>query len=374
MSGARVVGNEDSTGEQANQPSQSEVRPHPRRPPTSRDVAQRAGVSRTVVSFVLNNRPHSGIPDATRQRVLQAAAELGYLPNRAARALASGRTRQLAVLVGETRNDAFGDAFLPTLLRGIDAAAREGGYRILFEYLDETTEQQALTSFRESTSDGMLVWAPGQTSGVLDGFVRAGADIMVVGDPGSAPCPSVDIDNGAAVRAAVEHLLGHGYRDIALITNVPLSFASSRARLAGYLAALEAADIHPNAGRIVSGDLDEESGRRAIEKILSARPLPRAVFAASDQVAIGALGALQRAGVRVPDEVALVGFDDIPLAASVHPALSTVRVPASELGRLASRRLIDLIEGRPVKPTRVILPTSFIARRSCGCEETPTIA
>jgi LacI family transcriptional regulator len=324
-------------------------------------------VSRTVVSFVLNNRPHSGIPEATRQRVLQAAAELGYRPNRAARALASGRSRQLAVLVGETRNDAFGDAFLPSLLRGIDAASREGGYRILFEYLDEATEQQALTSFRESTSDGMLVWAPGQPSSVLDEFIREGAAVMVIGDPGTAPCPSVDIDNLASARAAVEHLLGHGYRDIAMITNVPLSYASSQARRAGFVAALEAAEIRPNAERIIPGELDEESGRRAMEKILSWRPLPRAVFAASDQVAIGALGALQRAGVRVPEEVALVGFDDIPLAASVHPTLSTVRVPASELGRLATRRLVDLVEGRPIEPPRMILPTSLIARRSCGC-------
>jgi LacI family transcriptional regulator len=368
------VVDEDSSGKDANPPSPDKTRQKRRRPPTSRDVAQRAGVSRTVVSFVLNNRPHSGIPESTRQRVLQAAAELGYLPNRAARALASGRSRQIAVLVGETRNDAYGDAFLPSLLRGIDAAARAGGYRILFEYLDETTEQQALTSFRESTSDGVLVWAPEQSSSVLDGFIRDGAAIVVIGDPDSAPCLSVDIDNSAAARTAVEHLLGHGYRDVAMITNVPLSFASSRARLAGYLAALDAAEIRPNAEWIVPGDLDEESGRRAMEKALAWRPLPRAVFAASDQVAIGALGTLQRAGIRVPEDVALVGFDDIPLAASVHPALSTIRVPASELGQLASRRLIDLIEGRSVEPARVILPTSLITRLSCGCAEVLTNA
>lgn len=363
-----MVSDGSSDKDAGQSPAEGARRP-PKRPPTSRDVAERAGVSRTVVSFVLNNRPHTGIPETTRLRVLQAAAELGYLPNRAARALASGRSRQLAVLVGETRNDAYGDAFLPSLLRGIDAAARAGGYRILFEYLDEDTEQQALTSFRESTSDGMLVWAPGQASAVLDQFIREGAAVMVIGDPGSTPCPSVDIDNGLAARAAVEHLLGHGYRDVALITNVPLSFSSSRARLAGYLAALEAADIVPNAERIVPGDLDEESGRRAMEKVLEWRPLPRAVFAASDQVAIGALGALQRASIRVPEDVALVGFDDIPLAASVHPALSTVRVPASELGQLATTRLIDLVEGRSVEPMRVVWPTSFIARRSCGCAD-----
>lgn len=365
---------EDANGKDAKERSPSDARQAPRRPPTSRDVAQRAGVSRTVVSFVLNDRPHSGIPDATRQRVLRAAAELGYLPNRAARALASGRTRQLAILVGETRNDAYGDAFLPTLLRGIDAAAREGGYRILFEYLEETSGQQALTSLRESTADGMLVWAPGPTSGVLDEFVRAGAAVMVIGDPGSTVCPSVDIDNVAAARAAVEHLLGHGRRDVAMITNVPLSFASSRARVAGYQAALQAAEIPPTSERVVPGDLDEESGRRAMERMLTWRPLPRAVFAASDQVAIGALGALQRAGLRVPDEVALVGFDDIPLAASVHPALSTIRVPAGEMGRLATRRLIDQIEGRPVEPKRVILPTSLVTRLSCGCPELPPTA
>jgi len=340
-----------------------------RRAPTSRDVAQRAGVSRTVVSFVLNNRPNSGIPKTTCQRVLQAAADLGYRPNRAARSLVSGQTRQFGVLVGEKRNDAYGDAFLPSLMRGIDTVARENGYRIQFEYLDENAEQSALASFREGTTDGMLVWGPSQSSRALEAIVEAGATVIVIGDPATVDCPSADIDNAAAARDAVEHLLQHGYRDIALITNVPLSYGTSRARLAGYLHALESAGLRPNADHIVAGELDEESGRRAMTKILVTRPLPRAVFAASDQVAIGALGALLDAGIRVPEDVAIVGFDDLPLVASIHPTLSTVRVPATALGRIATQRLIDLIEGRPVSPKRIILPTKFVARRSCGCKE-----
>jgi DNA-binding LacI/PurR family transcriptional regulator len=338
---------------------------------TSRDVAERAGVSRTVVSFVLNDRPNSGIPEVTRQRVLAAAAALGYRPNRAARTLASGRTHQISVLVGETRNDAYGDLFLPALLRGIDGATQERGYRILFAYLGQSGEQDALAAVRDSASDGLLFWGPDPASAALATVVATGAPTVVVGEPAAVDCPSVDIDNEAAARVAVGHLLGHGYRDVAMITNVGLDYGSSRRRVTGYLAALAAAGLSPRPQRIVPGSLDQESGRQAMEQLLRDRPWPRAVFAASDQVAVGALGALLGAGVRVPEEVAVVGFDDVPLAASVHPRLSTVRVPATELGQVAARRLIDRIEGRPVEPWRVILPTSFVARRSCGCDEPP---
>lgn len=337
-----------------------------RRGPTSRDVAKRAGVSRTVVSFVLNNRPHTGIPEETRQRVLQAVADLGYRPNRAARSLVSGSTRAIGVVVSETRNDSYGDTFLPALLRSIDGSARAAGYRVVLEYIDDRrADNPYLAPLREGSVDGLLICGPRPDDQALSELGKAGAPAVVIGDPGASGCASVDVDNAEAARAAVAHLLGHGYRRIGMISNVPLTFASSRARLDGFRRALAEANLPPD-DRVAEGGLEEDSGRRAMESLLGRLPRPDAVFAASDQVAISAMATLQGTGLRVPLDVALIGFDDLPFASRLHPPLSTVHVPAAELGRIASQRLIDLIDGRTLDQSRLILPTKLVLRQSCG--------
>lgn len=334
--------------------------------PTSRDVATRAGVSRTVVSFVLNDRPHSGIPEETRQRVIRAARELGYRPNRAARSLVSGSTRTIGVFVGETRNDAYGDAFLPALLRGIDASARSVGYRIVLQHLEDLSANNPyLEPLRDGSVDGVLVCGPRQNDRALAELAESGAPTMVIGNPEPAGCPSVDVDNAEAAFVATNHLLEHGYRRIALITNAPLEFASGRERAIGYRRAMSAAGLDPE-DRLVEGGMDETSGRQATKRLLDRSPRPEAVFAASDQVAFGVLAALQGAGIRVPDEVALFGFDDLSLASHLQPPLSTVHVPASDLGRIASSRLLDVIDGRTPGESRMILPTRLVLRLSCG--------
>lgn len=341
------------------------------RPPTSSDVAKRAGVSRTAVSFVLNDRPHAGISQATRQRVLRAAAELGYHPNRAARSLASGRTGQIGVLVSESRQDAFGDAFLPALLRGIGAAARERSYQVLLEYQEAAIGRRVLAALEERAVDGLLIWGPDTLEPDLIDATRARSPVMVIGDPGSAPYASVDVDNQAAARLATEHLLGHGYRRIALITNAPLSYPSAQARLRGYCQALTAAGLSRPDRWIIEGRLDEASGRRAAEELLRRSPLPEAIFAASDQVAIGVLRALSHQSLSVPGDIAVLGFDDLPGAGNTNPPLSTIRVPAADLGRTACHRLIDLIGGGEVTPLRVTLPSPLVPRHSCGEHQGP---
>lgn len=328
-------------------------------------------MSRTVVSFVLNNRPHTGIPEETRQRVLRAVAELGYHPNNAARSLASGATRTLGVIVSETRNDAYGDTFLPALLRGIDASARAAGYRVALEYIDDRgAENPYLAALHEGMVDGLLVCGPRPDDRALSEVGMSGEAIVVVGDPGTADCASVDVDNVEAARMAVAHLVEHGYRRIGLITNVPLSVSSGQARLLGFRRALAAANQDPG-DRIAEGGQDGASGRRAMAWLLGRAVRPDAVFAASDQVALGALAVLQEAGLRVPGDVALIGCDDLPVSAQLHPSLSTVHLPAVELGRAASQRLIDLIEGRATERSRLILPTHLVLRQSCG-EHSPT--
>jgi LacI family transcriptional regulator len=324
-------------------------------------------VSRTVVSFVLNDRPHTGIPEATRQRVLLAAAELGYQPNSAARSLVSGRARTLGVVVTETRADAYDDAFLPSLLRGIDSGARAAGFRILLEYLAEQPHgNPCLTLFRQGRVDGLIVCGPRADDQALAELVTAGVPVVVIGDPGRTACASVDVDNTAAARRAVTHLLEHGYRRIGLITNAPLTFMSSRARLLGYQQALAAAGLPLDAAAVVEGALDEGSGQQVMRRLLDQAPHLDAVFAAADQVAFGALAVLHAAGRQVPDDVALIGFDDLPMASIMRPALSTIRVPATALGHSAGQRVIDLVAGQVLDELRLLLPTTLVLRQSCG--------
>ncbi|HUE76128.1 MAG TPA: LacI family DNA-binding transcriptional regulator [Chloroflexota bacterium] len=338
-----------------------------RRGPTSQDVAERAGVSRTVVSFVLNNRPHTGIPEETRQRVLRAVAELAYRPNNAARSLASGRTGTLSVVIGDAQSHAYGDAFLPELLRGIDRTTRTAGFRILLEYVDGSSlENPYLAAFREGHVDGLIICGPRADGRDLADLIEAAVPAIVIGDPGAANCLSVDVDNVEAARGAVSHLIEHGYRRIGLITNLPLSFASSRARAAGYRLAMADGNLPVDEDLIVEGGLDEVSGQETMARLLRLVPRPRAVFAASDQIAMGALVALRVHGLRAPDDVAIVGFDDLPAASQVDPSLTTVRVPAPELGQLASQRLLDLLAGRFMSEPRTILPTQLMLRESCG--------
>jgi LacI family transcriptional regulator len=335
--------------------------------PTSRDVAERAGVSRTVVSFVLNDRPHTGIPEATRQRVLLAAAELGYQPNSAARSLVSGRAGTLGVIVTETRADAYDDAFLPQLLRGIDSGARAAGFRILLEYLGESpTGNPYLTLFRQGRVDGLILCGPRADDQALAELVATGVPVVVIGDPGTPACASVDVDNTAAARQAVAHLVDHGYRRIGLITNAPLAFMSSRARRLGYQQALEDAGLPVDEAAVVEGAFDEGSGQQAMRRLLDQAPHLDAVFAAADQVAFGALAGLHAAGRRVPEDVALIGFDDLPMASILRPALSTIRVPARVLGHSAGQRVIDLVTGQALDELRLLLPTTLVLRQSCG--------
>lgn len=331
----------------------------------------RAGVSRTVVSFVLNNRPHTGIPEETRERVLRAAAELHYHPNRAAQSLVKGRTGTIAVVVSESRHDAYGDAFLPALLRSVEGSARAEGYHVVLHYLgeastDDDPDVRRLDLLRAGGFDGFLVCGPRQNDRVLAMLLESGVPSITIGHPGALICPSVDIDNSAAARRAVEHLLGHGYRRIALVTNAPLAFVSSQDRSVGYRQALAEANVPFEEALVAEAGLDDGAGQRAISEILSHGERPDAVFAASDQVALGVLAGLQRVGLKVPTDIALVGFDDLPLATQVHPTLTTIHVPIDDLGRVAAKHLVDLINGRGPEADRFLLPTGLQLRESCG--------
>jgi DNA-binding LacI/PurR family transcriptional regulator len=335
----------------------------PRRP-TSADVAARAGVSRTTVSFVLNDRTDIQIPEDTRQRVRAAAVELGYHPHAPARQLARRATRTMGFVLRQSPEQVAGDGLLAETLRGISSAAHQAGYRVLVEALMPGNGHSYAELLRSAEADGLVLSGPRTDDTELLDLVRDGFPIVVQGRLPDAAVPSVDVDNEAGARTAVRHLLALGHRRIACITNAPLAYTAAADRLAGYRAALAGAGLGYDERLVVVADFEPASGARAMRELLSrARGDFTAVFVASDVVAVGAIGALREAGHRVPTDVAVVGFDDIPLAGFVEPALTTVRVPAHELGLAAGRALLDRIANRSVD-LRTLLPTELIVRRS----------
>ncbi len=334
----------------------------PRRP-TSADVATEAGVSRTTVSFVLNDRTDVKIPDETRQRVRSAAARIGYHPHGPARQLAAGRSHVIALVLRQTPEQIAGDAVLVETLRGLVGAARTSGFRVLVEPLAANGPEGGLDSlFRAQHADGLVISGPRLDDPSLVALVDEDFPIVIQGAFPGLAVTSVDVDNVRGARGAVEHLLSLGHRRIACITNAPLVYTAAQDRYDGYRQALQDAGLPAPDELVIEAAFDAPSGHRAMVALLD-RTTFDAVFVASDVVALGAIGALRAAGLRVPDDVSVVGFDDIPLAAYFDPPLTTVRLPAFELGQAAGRALVERIHHRTI-PARTLLATELIVRGS----------
>jgi LacI family transcriptional regulator len=212
--------------------------------------------------------------------------------------------------------------------------------------------------------DGLIVSGPRIDDPSLVALADEGFPIVIQGTYPGLSVTSVDVDNVAGARRAVEHLVTLGHRRIACITNAPLAYTAAQDRVDGYRQAMVSAGVPLSDDLVVEAAFDAPSGHRAMVELLGREPID-AVFVASDVVALGAIGALREAGRRVPDDVSVVGFDDIPLAAFFDPPLTTVRLPAYELGQAAGRALLERITGQAI-PTRTLLPTELIVRASTG--------
>ena len=329
---------------------------------TSADVAARAGVSRTAVSFVLNARTDTGISPGTWRRIEEAARELGYHPHGAARALAGGTSHTIGFVLRQSSEQVAADALLAETLWGIASEARTGGYRVLVEPLSPNGGRYSELLLSQRV-DGLIVSGPRTDDDELAALVADGFPIILQGTLPDVPAPSVDIDNRAGARAAVEHLIALGHRRIACITNAPLAYTAAADRVSGYRDALDAAQVPFDAALVAEGAFDAASGHAAMTGLLTLADPVTAVFVASDIVAFGALRAIREAGLRVPADISVVGFDDIPLARHFDPPLTTIRLPANALGAAAGRALVDRLAGRPTSE-RTLLPTELIVRES----------
>lgn len=337
--------------------------PARRAAPTLDVVAGRAGVSRATASRVLAGG--TNVSEAARAAVMSAAAELGYSVNRAARAPATRRSDSIAFVVSETEDRLFADPYFLGVLRGAHAEVAARNLQLLFTIASSEAERRQLEQYAGGGHlDGIILVSLHGSDPLPHRLEKLGVPVVLCGRPfdGDGSIYSVDADNLGGARAATDLLVRRGARRIAHLHG-PHDMAVSHDRAQGYRSALTAAGLRPAAKRVAEGDFTTAGGQQAMRAVLRASPDVDAVFAASDSMAIGALQVLEAAGRRVPDDVAVVGFDDSPSAGMSRPSLTTVRQPLDAMGCQMARSLIDRIEGVP-GTVRIVLPTEMVLRQS----------
>ncbi|NTW03299.1 MAG: LacI family transcriptional regulator [Oscillochloris sp.] len=331
---------------------------------TIEEIARLADVSRSTVSRVLNNHP--SVRPQVRERILGIMRDQNYTPNAAARSLASSRSQVISVVIPRSAAQIFTDPFFALVLQGISEACSASGYFLMLSMVTAEREEGFYTQVLHSRNfDGVILLSSDVDDPLLPRLIRDTTPVVLIGQhPYIEGVISVDVENREGARLAVSHLISLGHRRIATISG-PLMMTAGLARRDGYKQALLAAGISINPELMVEGDFTQEGGYSAMQRLLALPEYPHAVFVASDTMAIGALRALTEVGLRVPTDIALVGFDDLPAAAYTSPPLTTVRQPIGELGATAVRILIEQIEGA-VSPPLTILPTQLVLRASCG--------
>lgn len=325
-------------------------------------VAQVAGVSTQTVSRVINDRPD--VSSETRQRIQQIIKQLGYQPNAIARSLVSKRTRTLGLITSD-----FSDFFFTQVIAGAEAEARRHGYFFMLGSTERNPADEPvyIRLLTERQVEGILWARPSSEPDERPLTTLLEEGVPVVTTAYHLPTRSlttVDVDNVDGAQQAVRCLLETGRRQIAMIAG-PASWKSVIDRRQGYLSALKAAGIPYQGNLVAEGDWSFTSGYRAMHKLLSKGRAFTGLFAQNDQMAIGAIHALREAGKRVPEDVAVVGYDDIPVAEFSDPPLTTIRQPMREVGQVATRLLIQAIENPGAEPKGTLLQATLVKRKSC---------
>jgi DNA-binding LacI/PurR family transcriptional regulator len=320
-------------------------------------------VGRGTASRVINGSPR--VSAHTREAVEAAVAELGYVPNRAARALAGNRTDAIALVVPESESRFFAEPYFSDIVRGVGAALAETDMQLLLTLAGNDRERRRLAQYLTAHRvDGVLLVSVHADDPLPDLLEQLGMPAVMSGRrSASEPLAAVDSDNFEGARSAVDHLISRGRRSIATITG-HLDVYGAQRRLDGYRKAVASAGLDPDERLIAPADFTEEGGARAMRELLARRPDVDAVFAASDVMAAGARQVLREEGRRIPDDVALVGFDDSAVARHMEPALTSVRQPIEEMGREMTRVLLQEIAGEDLERPQIVLPTELIVRDS----------
>jgi DNA-binding LacI/PurR family transcriptional regulator len=332
----------------------------PRRQPTLDEVALLAGVSRSAASRAVNDGPN--VSRAKRDAVMKAVRDLGYVPNAAARALATNSAGAVVLAIANDDPTLFVDPFYAQIILGVATELDRADLDLTLMLAASAQGRERLKrKLRSRRSDGFMVIAPAGDDWLAAIAHMTDLPVVFCGRPlGSEPSWYVDADNRGGARQAVEHLARTGRKRIVTIAGPP-DVSAGVDRLAGFREGLERAGLEP--GPIAYGDFTRPAGVHAMTRLLDHRPTLDAVFAASDLMAVGALHALRQAGRRVPEDVAVIGFDDLPLAAFTQPPLTTIKQPVEEIGAAAARQLLALMNGDHAEPSPV-LPTTLVRRQS----------
>jgi LacI family transcriptional regulator len=324
------------------------------------DVAREADVSYATVSRVINDK---GYVDAqTRERVLEAVARTGYVVNRQARGLASGRSQVVGLVVLD-----LDTSYIGAIVRGIDEELAANSYDLMLytTHGRKTRESAFVTTLTSGLADGLLLVLPADPGAYLDSIRRRGFPCVLVDHGGMDETgPVVGATNWQGAYDATVFLIELGHTRIGFVTGT-MTMGCAVDRLAGYRAALAAHDLPNDPTLVCEGDFQQPRGYECARELLALSDPPTAIFASNDVSAFGVMEAVRDRGLRIPDDISIVGFDDIPTASSVHPPLTTVRQPLEEMGRRATQMLLALIADpkRPVE--RIDLPTALVARGSC---------
>jgi LacI family transcriptional regulator len=327
------------------------------------EIAKLSGVSRSTVSRVINNDPN--VRESTRAHVKEIIREMNYRPNTVARGLASGRTRIIGLVLPTAQSSLFTDPYYPRLIQGITTGCNARDYSVMLWLTNPEQEQAKIHELvSDSLLDGMVIACYLIDDPILEALTKSGLPFLLIGrHPTRTDLSYLDADNFQGAREAVTHLLGLGRHRVATITG-PNNMIAGIDRREGYERAFHERGMNPDPALIVESDFSESGGYFSMMRLMPQNP--DAVFVASDTMAAGAVRALHESGKRIPEDVAVVGFDDIPSAAHMDPPLTTVRQSIEGMGKMAAEMMIGILNEETTTPHRLVLSTELVIRSSSG--------
>ncbi|MGW6279772.1 LacI family DNA-binding transcriptional regulator [Kribbella sp. NPDC055071] len=330
---------------------------------TISQVADRVGVTPATVSMALAGNTRISV--GTRARVEKAVAELGYVPSSAGRALRRQEAGAVALIVPNTSEHTFGHLYFMHILTGLATVATSHGAQVIVSTSDGDSGTAYERVLRARSADGVIVTSAAIDDPNMEALVASGLPAVLIGNfPSLVDSVSVGVDDVTASETITRHLIEvHGRRDLMHVTGT-LDHQTGIDRRSGFLRAVDAAGLEPT---VVEGDLSEASGVAAVERLLADPGQVDGIVFANDDMAVGGLRALTAAGIDVPGQISIVGFDDFGLSRLTTPMISTVSVPAEEMARVATEKLFAIIDTGPTAPAHIELPVRYTYRQSCGC-------
>jgi DNA-binding LacI/PurR family transcriptional regulator len=335
---------------------------------TQKEIAKVAGVSQTVVSFVLNNSYDVAISEDTRHRVIEIANELGYVPQVAAQNLVRGHSSNIGLVLIYPHYQVLRDPFIPNIMTGIGEVSRKQGYRLLVEHINRLEDLPKVRNLLKGKEIAGLVINNFQASEVIQPLVDEGYPIVLLQRDDLSNVHSVSINHLDGVQQLIQHLINIGHQRIACIAYTAMKDSQVRRRFQRFLSTLDAAGIFFDERYLREGSFEPETAYEAMKSLLNENPLPTAVYGMNDLMALGAISAIHEAGLKIPEDIAVVGYDGMRFAAFTHPPLTTIQAPEIELGQEAAKMLMQLIDGLRVENPHVTLETELVVRASCGAK------